>query len=71
MRQALLTGLYVFVIIIVASYGGQAVMNAFGISIPGLRIGGGLIARARPGAIVGSHARNATAADAGHAGRQH
>lgn len=42
-RQALLTGLYVFIIIIVAYYGGQAVMNAFGISIPGLRIGGGLI----------------------------
>jgi len=42
-RQSRLTGLYVFIIIIVAYYGGQAVMNAFGISIPGLRIGGGLI----------------------------
>jgi multiple antibiotic resistance protein len=42
-RQSMLTGLYVFIIIIVAYYGGQAVMNAFGISIPGLRIGGGLI----------------------------
>lgn len=42
-RQSFLTGLYVFIIIIVAYYGGQAVMSAFGISIPGLRIGGGLI----------------------------
>lgn len=42
-RQSLLTGVYVFVILMVAYYGGQAVMGAFGISIPGLRIGGGLI----------------------------
>jgi multiple antibiotic resistance protein len=42
-RQSLLTGVYVFVIIVVAYYGGQAVMWAFGISMPGLRIGGGLI----------------------------
>ena len=42
-RQSLLTGVYVFIIIMVAYYGGQAVMSAFGISIPGLRIGGGLI----------------------------
>jgi multiple antibiotic resistance protein len=42
-RQSLLTGVYVFAIIVVAYYGGQAVMSAFGISIPGLRIGGGLI----------------------------
>jgi multiple antibiotic resistance protein len=42
-RQSRLTGLYVFIILMVAYYGGQAVMNAFGISIPGLRIGGGLI----------------------------
>ena len=42
-RQSLLTGVYVFIILMVAYYGGQAVMGAFGISIPGLRIGGGLI----------------------------
>ena len=42
-RQSLLTGVYVFVILMVAYYGGQAVMKVFGISIPGLRIGGGLI----------------------------
>ena len=42
-RQSLLTGFYVFIILMVAYYGGQAVMGAFGISIPGLRIGGGLI----------------------------
>jgi multiple antibiotic resistance protein len=43
MRQALLTAFYVFLILIVAFYGGQAVMSAFGISIPALRIGGALI----------------------------
>lgn len=42
-RQSLLTAVYVFMILMVAYYGGQAVMTAFGISIPGLRIGGGLI----------------------------
>ena len=42
-RQSLLTGVYVFAIIVVAYYGGHAVMWAFGISMPGLRIGGGLI----------------------------
>jgi multiple antibiotic resistance protein len=42
-RQSLLTAVYVFAILVVAYYGGQAVMSAFGISIPGLRIGGGLI----------------------------
>lgn len=42
-RQARLTALYVVIILLVAYYGGQAVMGAFGISIPGLRIGGGLI----------------------------
>jgi multiple antibiotic resistance protein len=42
-RQALLTSVYVSIILLVAYYGGQAVMGAFGISIPGLRIGGGLI----------------------------
>jgi multiple antibiotic resistance protein len=42
-QQSRRTALYVFVILMVAYYGGQAVMNAFGISIPGLRIGGGVI----------------------------
>ncbi|WP_304412589.1 MarC family NAAT transporter [Pseudoxanthomonas sp. J35] len=42
-RQALRASLYVFVIMAVAYYGGQLVMNVFGISITGLRIAGGLI----------------------------
>jgi multiple antibiotic resistance protein len=42
-RQAALTSLYVFWIMVGAFYGGQAIMNVFGISLPGLRIGGGLI----------------------------
>ncbi len=42
-RQSRLTAIYVVIILLVAYYGGQAVMGAFGISIPGLRIGGGLI----------------------------
>lgn len=33
----------VFIILLVAWYGGQLVMNTFGISIPGLRIAGGMI----------------------------
>lgn len=35
--------LYVFLIMMIAFYGGQLVMQTFGISIPGLRIAGGLI----------------------------
>lgn len=42
-RIAYMTALNVFVIMIVAYYAGQVVMNTFGISIPGLRIAGGLI----------------------------
>lgn len=42
-RQILQTCLYVFLIMMVAFYGGQLVMRTFGISIPGLRIAGGLI----------------------------
>ncbi len=42
-RQSDRASLYVFIIMVVAFYGGQAVMNTFGISLPGLRIGGGLI----------------------------
>ncbi|WP_413733779.1 MarC family NAAT transporter [Sodalis sp. RH21] len=42
-RQALMASIYVFFIMVVAFYAGQLVMNTFGISIPGLRIAGGLI----------------------------
>lgn len=42
-RQIFQTSLYVFVIMMVAFYGGQLIMNTLGISIPGLRIAGGLI----------------------------
>ena len=42
-RQALLCSCYVFVIMAVAFYAGQAVMGVFGITISGLRIAGGLI----------------------------
>lgn len=37
------TTLYVFLIMTVAYYGGQFILHSFGISIPGLRIAGGLI----------------------------
>jgi len=42
-RQALLACAYVFAIMCVAFYAGQAVMEVFGISIPALRIAGGMI----------------------------
>jgi len=42
-RQSLQASVYVFIIMAVAYYAGNAVMNTFGISIPGLRIAGGLI----------------------------
>ena len=42
-RQSRKVGFYVFIIMIVSWYAGQLVMNTFGISIPGLRIAGGLI----------------------------
>ncbi|HGF6559640.1 MULTISPECIES: MarC family NAAT transporter [unclassified Providencia] len=42
-HQSLLAAIYVFCIMLVAFYAGQLVMNTFGISIPGLRIAGGLI----------------------------
>lgn len=42
-RIALLTSLNVFIIMMITFYAGQLVMNTFGISIPGLRIAGGLI----------------------------
>ncbi|BBV76472.1 MULTISPECIES: MarC family NAAT transporter [Klebsiella] len=42
-KQSLMASLYVFIILMVAWYAGQVVMSTFGISIPGLRIAGGLI----------------------------
>ncbi|WP_392565662.1 MarC family NAAT transporter [Utexia brackfieldae] len=42
-RQSLLASVYVFMIMVIAFYGGHLVMDAFGISIPGLRIAGGII----------------------------
>nr|WP_318381778.1 MarC family NAAT transporter [uncultured Enterobacter sp.] len=41
--QSRMASIYVFAIMMVAYYAGQLVMNTFGISIPGLRIAGGLI----------------------------
>lgn len=42
-RQALQASIYVFLIMMVAWYAGNAVLHTFGISIPGLRMAGGLI----------------------------
>ncbi|MGX9272305.1 MarC family NAAT transporter [Pantoea ananatis] len=42
-RQALQASIYVFAIMMVAWYAGSAVLHTFGISVPGLRIAGGLI----------------------------
>lgn len=42
-RTALMASINVFAIMMVAYYAGQIVMSTFGISIPGLRIAGGLI----------------------------
>lgn len=42
-QQSRMAAVYTFAIMTVAFYGGQWVMNTFGISIPGLRIAGGLI----------------------------
>ncbi|MCX3309561.1 MarC family NAAT transporter [Pantoea vagans] len=42
-RQARQASIYVFAIMVVAWYAGSAVLNTFGISIPGLRMAGGLI----------------------------
>ena len=38
-----MTPIYVFFIMIISWYSGQAIMNTFGVSIPGLRIAGGFI----------------------------
>lgn len=42
-RQSLMASVYTFLIMLTAYYAGTLVMNTFGISIPGLRIAGGLI----------------------------
>lgn len=42
-RIAFMTAVNVFAIMMVAYYAGQLVMSTFGISIPGLRVAGGLI----------------------------
>ena len=42
-QQSRMAAVYTFAIMMVAFYAGQWVMNTFGISIPGLRIAGGLI----------------------------
>lgn len=41
--EARMTSIYVFIICMIAYYSGQILMNALGISIPGLRIAGGLV----------------------------
>lgn len=41
--QARKTAIYVFFIMAIAYYGGSLIMKTFGISIPGLRIAGGMI----------------------------
>lgn len=43
-HQSLMASVYVFAIMMVAYYAGQLVMNTFGISIPGLRIAGLIVA---------------------------
>lgn len=42
-KQAFLAAVYVFLILAITWYAGQVVMATFGISIPGLRMSGGLI----------------------------
>ncbi|GKX60923.1 MarC family NAAT transporter [Leminorella grimontii] len=42
-RQAMMASFYVFLILVLAFFCGELVMRVFGISIPGLRIAGGLI----------------------------
>ncbi|MBP7655415.1 MULTISPECIES: MarC family NAAT transporter [Pseudomonadota] len=49
-RQIAQATFYVFLIMLVAFYGGQFIMSSFGISIPGLRIAGGLIV-----SLIGIH----------------
>ncbi|MBL3520138.1 MarC family NAAT transporter [Aliarcobacter lanthieri] len=42
-KEALYASIYVFLIIVLSFYFGQFIMKSFGISIPGLRIAGGMI----------------------------
>ncbi|MHC1480441.1 MarC family NAAT transporter [Frateuria aurantia] len=42
-RQVRQASIYVFLILLVSFYAGQAILNLFAISLPGLRIAGGLI----------------------------
>ncbi|QKF60248.1 MarC family NAAT transporter [Aliarcobacter lanthieri] len=42
-KEALNASIYVFLIIVLSFYFGQFIMKSFGISIPGLRIAGGMI----------------------------
>jgi multiple antibiotic resistance protein len=42
-RQVLRAAIYVFIVLLVCFYAGSVVMRLFGISIPGLRLAGGLI----------------------------
>lgn len=42
-KEIKMASIYVFMIMMVSWYAGHAVMTVFGISIPGLRIAGGLI----------------------------
>ncbi|OCL84322.1 MarC family NAAT transporter [Arcobacter porcinus] len=42
-RQAFLASVYIFFIIVISFYFGQFIMKTFGISIPGLRVAGGMI----------------------------
>ncbi|MBT0719837.1 MarC family NAAT transporter [Tatumella sp. TA1] len=42
-RQALQSAVYVFLIMLITWFAGSAVLNTFGISIPGLRVAGGMI----------------------------
>lgn len=42
-QQSMMAAVYAFILMTVTFYVGQAIMTAFGISIPGLRVAGGLI----------------------------
>lgn len=42
-RQILRATIYVTIVLLICFYAGKAVMNVFGISLPGLRLAGGLI----------------------------
>src|ERR1700726_989789 len=56
-RTALKTGLWVFVILVTFLFFGRFVLSFFGISLPVLKIGGGLIVANTAWGMVTSHAR--------------